>query len=157
MAKRILFVCLGNICRSPLAEGLMLRLVRENGLDVFVDSAGTANYHVGEAPDARTVKNAKKHGFDLSVLRARQFDIKDFDQFDMIFVMDKNNYRDLMRLAEGKQQAEKVHLFLEFTGNTSEHEMPDPYYGAEAHFENVFQLTLKACENLCELIKSHRI
>jgi protein-tyrosine phosphatase len=93
--QRILFVCLGNICRSPLAEGIMLYLKNRYRLNLHIDSAGTANYHVGEAPDKRTIANAKKNGIDLSALRARQFTVSDFDEFDSIYVMDKTNLKNV--------------------------------------------------------------
>lgn len=154
MKQSILFVCLGNICRSPLAEGIMLHLMKQNALDVKIDSAGTANYHVGEAPDRRTLKNAKMHGIDLAQLRARQLVENDLEEFDKIFVMDRNNYRDVMRLTNGKKSQSKIHLFLEFTENETHQEMPDPYDGDERDFEQVFQLSLKACTKLCNLLKT---
>ena len=110
--QKILFVCLGNICRSPLAEGIMLHLKQKNNLQLKIDSAGTANYHVNEAPDPRTIANAKKNGVDLSALRARQFQVTDFDGFDKIYVMDKNNLKNVLSLAKDQKHKEKVSLFL---------------------------------------------
>src|ERR1043166_4120430 len=111
--EKILFVCLGNICRSPLAEGIMLHLKEKHNLKLHIDSAGTNNYHIGEAPDPRTIANAKKNGVDLSQLRARQFKISDFDAFDKIFVMDKNNYKNVTGLSRDPEHIKKVSLFLD--------------------------------------------
>jgi protein-tyrosine phosphatase len=126
----------------------MLHLKAKHGLPVEIDSAGTANYHVDEAPDPRTIANAKKNGVDLSQLRARQFQAGDFDKFDRIYVMDKNNLRNVLSLAKTQQQKEKVSLFLETLHPGKNLEVPDPYYGTEHHFEEVFQLVYKACDNL---------
>ena len=142
--RKILFVCLGNICRSPLAEGIALHLVQENGLEnLLIDSAGTANYHVNEAPDPRTIANAKKHGVDLSSLRARQIKSSDFDDFDEIYVMDDNNLKNVLALTKSNSHKEKVKLLLSI-GNFGRLDVPDPYYGNERDFENVFQLVYKA-------------
>lgn len=146
LMKKILFVCLGNICRSPLAEGIMLHLNAKHNLALQIDSAGTANYHVGEAPDQRTVANAQEHGVDLSALRARQFEISDFDKFDVIYAMDKNNLRNLVNLARTKEHKNKLNLFLDSVNEIQGCEVPDPYYGTEKDFEYVFQLVYKACE-----------
>jgi protein-tyrosine phosphatase len=146
--QKILFVCLGNICRSPLAEGIMIHLKEKYNLNVEIDSAGTANYHVNEAPDPRTIANARKNGVDLSSLRARQFSVADFDTFDAIFVMDKNNLRNVLSLAGHEKHKQKVSLFLDTLHPGKNLEVPDPYYGNETHFEEVFQLVYKACDNL---------
>jgi len=145
---RILFVCLGNICRSPLAEGIMLHLNHQLGLGWEIDSAGTAGYHIGEAPDRRTIANAAKHGVDLKPLRARQFTAADFDRFDHILVMDQNNYKNVVREAKNAVQKAKVCLFLEQALHQPHAEVPDPYYGTEQDFEAVFQLVWKGCEAL---------
>lgn len=145
--QRILFVCLGNICRSPLAEGIMLHLKDKHKLNVHIDSAGTASYHIGEAPDPRTIANAKKNGVDLSQLRARQFGTKDFEQFDLIYVMDKSNLKNVKRLAANEDHVRKVDLFLGLLNNGIE-EVPDPYYESEEVFEEVFHLVYKTCEQL---------
>lgn len=145
--QRILFVCLGNICRSPLAEGIMLHLKDKHKLNVHIDSAGTASYHIGEAPDPRTIANAKKNGVDLSQLRARQFGTKDFEQFDLIYVMDKSNLKNVKRLAANEDHVKKVDLFLGLLNNGIE-EVPDPYYESEEVFEEVFHLVYKTCEQL---------
>lgn len=151
--QRILFVCLGNICRSPLAEGIMLNLKNRYRLNLHIDSAGTANYHVGEAPDKRTIANAKKNGIDLSALRARQFTVSDFDEFDSIYVMDKTNLKNVLALAKNETLKQKVVLFLEAVNKSDVVEVPDPYYGTEKNFEEVFQLLYKACETYSQQFK----
>lgn len=153
MTKRILFVCLGNICRSPVAEGIMLHLALRYGLDVEIDSAGTSGYHRGEGPDYRTVKNALKNGFDLSTLKARQFEPADFDRFDQIYVMDKSNLQHVKSLCSNKIHFEKISLLPHPELDGQFIEIPDPYYGEEAAFENVFNLIYKTCEKLCQEIK----
>lgn len=145
---KILVVCLGNICRSPLAEGVLLHLVQQKQLSIHIDSAGTSDYHVGEAPDARTIANAKKHKIDLTPLRARQFVQSDFDQFDRIYVMDKSNLRNVLSLARHEEDKQKVDLFLNISHPNQNMEVPDPYYGGEAGFEKVFQLVWNASEKL---------
>lgn len=145
---KILVVCLGNICRSPLAEGILLYLVKEKNLPIIIDSAGTSNYHIGEAPDARTVANAKKHNIDLSPLRARQFTAEDFDVFDKIYVMDKSNLQNVLELARNDADRKKVDLFLNISHPNQNMEVPDPYYGGEKGFENVFNLVWEASEEL---------
>ena len=150
--QKILFVCLGNICRSPLAEGIMLQLNKKHNSGLIIDSAGTSHYHVGEEPNKQTIDNAKKHGIDLSCLRARQFKVTDFDQFDKIYTMDKSNHRDVLALAKNDRQKNKVNLFLEAANSNSKNlEVPDPYNGTEKDFEDVFQLVYKACEELIKV------
>lgn len=148
MSTSVLFVCLGNICRSPLAEGIMLHLNEKHDLNWTIDSAGTAGYHVGEAPDPRTIKNARKNGVDLTELRARQFTVSDFEKFDHIFVMDQSNRRNVLQLASEDGHREKVKLFLDYALDGEQTEVPDPWYGDEAGFENVFQLVKNGCEQL---------
>ena len=149
---KILVVCLGNICRSPLAEGILLHMVKEKDLSITIDSAGTSDYHIDEAPDARTVANAKKHKIDLSPLRARQFTVEDFDAFDKIYVMDKSNLQNVLKLARHENDKQKVDLFLNVSHPNQNMEVPDPYFGGEAGFENVFQLVWNASE---KLIRDH--
>lgn len=148
--QKILFVCLGNICRSPLAEGIMLKLITEKELDLHVDSAGTAKFHVGEAPDARTITNAKNHDVNLTALRARQFSEKDFDEFDAIYVMDNSNMTHVLALAKNETQSQKVELFLNTLHPNKQMEVPDPYFGGEEGFEEVYNLVYTACEKIVE-------
>ena len=140
MSKRILFVCLGNICRSPTAEGVLRALAaREfSHLPVYVDSAGTANYHVGEPPDRRTVAAARGRGYDLSALRARQVSPSDLVEFDYVLAMDRANLGALELLA-GATRAH-LGLFLEFAAGCDTDEVPDPYYGGEGDFQRVVDL-----------------
>lgn len=143
---KILMVCLGNICRSPMADGLMRKKVQEHKLDVYVDSAGTANYHVGRAPDARMTLTAKGKDIDISKLQARQFVVSDFDTFDLIYVMDHSNYDNVVRLARNEADINKVQLILELLPNQMEIEVPDPYYGGQDGFEHVFNLLDKSTD-----------
>lgn len=148
MKYRILMVCLGNICRSPLAEGVLRKRLDEAGLGsvVAVDSAGTSNYHIGETPDTRSVANARRHLVDISALRARQFVVDDFDAFDEIFVMDAENLGNVLRLAQNETHRSKTDLLLNQAWPGSNRAVPDPYYGGEEGFEHVFQLVNEACE-----------
>ncbi len=147
----ILFVCLGNICRSPLAEGIMRDKVKTYGLNIDVDSAGTAGWHSGETPDNRGIKIAKSHNIDISRLKARQFSVSDFDEFDFIFAMDESNYSDLQSLARNDTDLEKIKLFTEFAGLEGIYEVPDPYY--DGRFAEVFDLIDNACDNVIKKIK----
>jgi protein-tyrosine phosphatase len=143
----VLMVCLGNICRSPLAEGILRHLAKVQDLAIEVDSCGTANYHVGAKADSRSIKKAKEYGIDISGLRGRQFQIADFDMFDLIYVMDQSNYNNVIALARNEQDKQKVKLILnEISDNNSE--VPDPYYGEADGFEHVYQLLDKACQNI---------
>ncbi len=127
-------------------KALCFILNKKNNLLVEIDSAGTASYHIGETPDNRTIANAKKNGVDLSQLRARQFHINDFDNFDKIYVMDQNNLNNVIALTKDQKQKDKVCLFLNTVYPGKNMEVPDPYYGTEQSFEDVFQLVYKACE-----------
>ena len=147
---KILMVCLGNICRSPLADGLTRKKVQEHKLDVYVDSAGTANYHVGGAPDERMTQTARRKGVDISKLQARQFVVSDFDAFDIIYVMDRSNYDNVVRLARNEADRNKVQFILELLPNKTEIEVPDPYYGGQDGFEHVFDLLNRATDVIIE-------
>jgi protein-tyrosine phosphatase len=150
----VLMICLGNICRSPLAEGILRSKIEKNGLTVIIDSAGTSNYHIGEPPDKRSIANAKKHKIDISKLKARQFTIADFDRFDYIYVMDESNYSNVLSLARNEADIKKVDLILNKIFPESKASVPDPYFGGEEGFEHVFQLLDKACENIAESLKA---
>ena len=143
-------VCLGNICRSPLADGLLLRKIKAQKLDAIVDSAGTANYHIGKAPDARMIQTAAKHGTDLYFLRARQFTSKDFQNFDHILVMDHSNQRNVLKLAQTQDDEKKVEFFLDYLYPNQQLEVPDPYYGTSEDFEAVYQLVDQATDALIQ-------
>lgn len=142
-------VCLGNICRSPLAEGIMQRKIKEHGLDWQVDSAGTGAWHVGELPDRRSIATARQHGIDLSSQRARQLKPHDLDRFDIILAMDSQNYRDILRLATTDAQGEKVHLIMNFVTPGRNQAVPDPYWDDNG-FEKVFEMLEEACGRVVE-------
>ena len=137
-------VCLGNICRSPLAEGILASKVNPD--EVFVDSAGTAAYHVGEPPDSRSIAVARKYGIDLTYQRARKFTAKDFAKFDKIYAMDDQNYRNILSLAKNKEEAKKVKMIRNEVNPQQNLSVPDPYYGGDQGFENVYQMLDEACE-----------
>ena len=139
---RILVVCLGNICRSPLAHGLLeSKLPTER---FYIDSAGTANYHVGDLPDQRSIAVARTQGIDISNQRGRQFKIIDFDAFDHIYVMDDSNFENVAKLARNKNDIAKIKLILEVDETIKDKRVPDPYYGGNDGFENVFKLLDKS-------------
>ncbi|MBO6881566.1 low molecular weight protein-tyrosine-phosphatase [Winogradskyella sp.] len=135
---RILVVCLGNICRSPLAHGILESKLPKDSF--YVDSAGTAAYHIGNSPDHRSIKVAKTHGVDISGQSARQFRVSDFDTFDYIYAMDASNYNNIISLARNNEDIGKVKLFLEENNSVSDKNVPDPYYGDISDFEYVFNL-----------------
>ncbi|MEM9051746.1 MAG: low molecular weight protein-tyrosine-phosphatase [Bacteroidota bacterium] len=149
---KILFVCLGNICRSPMAEGVFRTMARERGIDVETDSCGTGDWHVGEAPDKRARACMTKHDDDISDLRARQFRTSDFEEFDRIFVMDKSNYQNVVSLTANESQREKVELFLNLAYPSEHREVPDPYFGGSDGFEQVYQMLTKSSEVLLNQI-----
>ena len=148
---RILFVCMGNICRSPTAEGVFRRLVQERapGVGLEVDSAGTHDYHVGEPPDSRAVAAAARRGIDLKGLRARQVEDRDFERFDLIVAMDRLNREVLIDRAPGEFHA-RIRLFMEFAADTGVMDVPDPYYGGPLGFEQVLDLAEEAAAGLLD-------
>lgn len=148
-------VCLGNICRSPLAEGVLRHRLELAGIkNVRVDSAGTSDFHVGDSPDARSAKNAKSHGIDISNLCGRQFSVKDFDTFDHIYVMDASNYQNIMAIARNEADKAKVDLLLNTKWPGKNMAVPDPYYGSGDGFEKVFQLVEQACDEIVKKVAS---
>ena len=151
---KVLMVCLGNICRSPLAESILRQKTKELNLDIIIDSAGTIGNHINQHPDSRTISNAKKHGIDISKLKGRQFQVSDFDKFDIIFVMDSSNYSDVMAMARTEKDKNKVELILNRVYPDSNMAIPDPYYGGEQGFENVYKLLDKACSVIVESLAS---
>ncbi len=150
MATKILMVCLGNICRSPLAEGILRSKLSE---DFIVDSAGTGGWHAGQQPDKRSISIAKNRGLDITHQRARQFKKSDFDFFDHIFVMDNSNYKDVLTLAPNEEAKSKVKLILNEIFPNENVDVPDPYYGGQDGFENVFDMLDQACEEIARKLK----
>jgi protein-tyrosine phosphatase len=147
---RVLFVCLGNICRSPLAEGVLRALAEQKGLALAleIDSAGTGAWHIGDPPDRRSIQAARRHGIDISTLRGRQVAAADFSDFDLILGMDENNVRTLKRLAPDGM-AQKVHLFLDYASG-GQRDVPDPYYEGPEAFEALYQMLEAGCSSLLE-------
>ena len=146
-------VCLGNICRSPLAEGILAKKAIEHNLNITTDSAGTAAYHVGNLPDERSIEVAKKYGIDLMNQRARQFRLQDFEEFDIIYAMDSENYNNILKLASSVDDENKVKLILNEIEPDSNSSVPDPYYGGDEGFENVYQMLNLACEKVVLTLK----
>ena len=140
---KILMVCLGNICRSPLAEGILKSKLPESTF--LIDSAGTANYHVGNSPDPRSITVGKKYGIDISNLKGRQFSVNDFDSFDLIYVMDESNYRNVISIARSEHDKSKVKFILNEIYPNQNFDVPDPYYGGDHGFENVYKMLDEAC------------
>jgi protein-tyrosine phosphatase len=155
MAYKLLFVCLGNICRSPAAENIMNHLVEQAGLTdkILCDSAGTSNYHIGAPPDRRMTAAAAMRGITIKG-KARQFKASDFEEFDLILAMDKENYFDLLAIDEQAIYRDKVKLMCDFATRHQVKEVPDPYYGGREGFEKVIDLLLDSCEGLLNHIQS---
>jgi protein-tyrosine phosphatase len=149
---KILMVCLGNICRSPLAEGILKSKLPQDSFTV--DSAGTSNYHIGELPDSRSIKVAKKHHIDITNQRGRQFTVADFNTFDLIYAMDTSNYRDIIQLAQTPNDISKVKLILDEIPNFNLKDVPDPYYGGVNGFDNVYHMLDLACNSIAKKITS---
>ena len=139
-------VCLGNICRSPLAEGILQHKINQMNLNASVDSAGTSNFHVGESPDIRSIEKAKEYHFDISQQKGRQFTSSDFENFDLIYVMDKSNLSNVLALANTNSDKAKVKLIMSEIESPEQLEVPDPYYGQSDAFEKVYQMLNKATE-----------
>jgi len=155
---RVLFVCMGNICRSPTAQGVFRRLVEEMGLEevVEIDSAGTHAYHVGNPPDLRAQETARRRGLELSDLRARQVRQEDFERFDYILAMDEDNHYSLSLVCPLEHQG-KLKLLMEYASHWGEREVPDPYYGGDQGFERVFDMVEEACRGLLEEIRNRHL
>jgi protein-tyrosine phosphatase len=155
MSVKIVMVCLGNICRSPLAEGILASKLPQDKFSV--DSAGTGSWHIGQSPDERSIAVAKKNGLDISNQRGRQFGIADFNTFDYIFVMDNSNYNNVIALAETNEHKQKVKLIMnELTPNQNQ-EVPDPYFGMHNGFDIVYTMLDEACEVIAQkLIAKHQ-
>ena len=155
---KVLFVCLGNICRSPLAEGIFRQRVEERGLSEYflIDSCGTASYHIGETPDERSMANAEKNGVKYTH-RGRQFKKDDFKRFDYIFPMDASNKMNIMEFHPGEAKA-TVEMMRAYDSTQSGADVPDPYYGGEQGFQNVFDILDESVNNLLDhLVKEHQL
>ena len=153
MAIKILMVCLGNICRSPLAEGILASKLPDS---FKVDSAGTGNYHIGKLPDSRSIAIAKEKGIDITNQRARQFKKSDFQTFDYIYVMDRENYRDIIKLAPDIESRNKVRMILDELFPNENVDVPDPYFGSESGFSIVFKMLDEACEIIANRLKDQK-
>ncbi|WP_445665340.1 low molecular weight protein-tyrosine-phosphatase [Fodinibius sp. AD559] len=152
---KICFVCLGNICRSPTAEGIFQHLINKHDLENYfeIDSAGTSAYHVGESANSKSQRTAQKHGITLHS-KARQFDASDLDYYDLILAMDNENLKNVRQMANGNHE-HKIGLMRDFDPNPGDGEIPDPYYGGPEGFENVFQIVKRSCENLLDELEKH--
>lgn len=143
-------VCLGNICRSPIAEGILTEKTKH--LKVNIDSAGTAGYHIGAPPDKRSIDIASKYNIDLKDQRARQFNRNDFNKFDIIYAMDKNNYANLIALAQNKEERNKIRMILNEVKPGLFESVPDPYYGGNNGFQEVYEMLEEACDQIASQI-----
>jgi protein-tyrosine phosphatase len=150
---KILLVCMGNICRSPIAEGIMRKIAADRKLNIEFDSAGTSSWHAGEHPDKRAILVAAKHGIDISGLVARPFTREDYKNFDRIYVMDETNLEDVLALASGEEDREKVKLFLDEAGGYFFTSVPDPYYGRDDGFEKVYAMLEEAGKKIFDKIQ----
>lgn len=150
---KVLMVCLGNICRSPLAEGILQHKADQERLEIEVDSAGTGGWHTGESPDPRSISKALEYGIDISRQRAVKFTAAHFEEFDHIYVMDRSNYNNVVDLATSSEDREKVRMILNEANPGSNAEVPDPYYGANDGFEHVYQLLDAACDQIIDKLR----
>ncbi len=150
---KILFVCLGNICRSPMAEGILKKKFNELGIDGIIHSAGFEPYHEGQHPDPRSVSTARKHDIDISSKVARLFSVEDFDDYDKIFVMDSMNHADVMRVTRDDDDRNKVDFLLNLVNEGSNDEVPDPYYGGANGFDKVYNMMNLACDQIINNMK----
>ena len=154
MPVKILMVCLGNICRSPLAEGLLASKLPQDKF--IVDSAGTGNYHIGKQPDKRSILVAQKNGLDITNQKGRQFTSRDFEEFDYIYVMDNSNFRDVSHLAKTPEHKNKIRLILNELFPDENVDVPDPYYGSTNGFDNVYKMLDEVTDLIADqLLKKH--
>lgn len=150
---KILMLCLGNICRSPLAEGILRNKISDDNL---VDSAGTISMHEGQKADKRSIKTAQNHQIDIDAHRSRPIVEKDFEEYDHIYCMDLNNLKDAMSLTKSEAQRQKISLILDVLQDNNSQEVPDPYWGDWSDFENVYQMLDKACDVIADKINHHQ-
>lgn len=150
----ILMVCLGNICRSPMAEGIMRQKIEKYGLDAVVNSCGTASYHIGESPDHRGIQTLHNYDIDISQHRGQQFKVSDFDDYDLIFAMDTSNYSNLVAKARNQKDKDKIKLLMDETHPGQQKVVPDPYYGSLENFEETYSLVDGACEHLAKKLSN---
>ena len=155
MVTKILMVCLGNICRSPLAEGILASKLPSDKF--IIDSAGTGDWHVGSQPDKRSIAIAKQKGLDISCQKARQFTTQDFIEYDYIFAMDGSNYQNILALAPNQKSKEKVKLILNELFENENADVPDPYFGLENGFEIVYEMLDEVCENIADKLKKKHL
>ncbi|CAL2055134.1 low molecular weight protein-tyrosine-phosphatase [Tenacibaculum sp. 190524A05c] len=148
---RVLMVCLGNICRSPLAEGILRSKVFSDS--IFVDSAGTSGFHQGELPDPRSIAIARIKGIDITDQRSRKFVVEDFDNFDLIYAMDQSNFNNILDLAKNSEDESKVKMILNESNPNQNLNVPDPYYGGDQGFENVYNMLDEACDVIASKIQ----
>ncbi|WP_298778651.1 low molecular weight protein-tyrosine-phosphatase [uncultured Polaribacter sp.] len=149
---KVLMVCLGNICRSPLAEGILKSKVYTD--KIVIDSAGTVAYHVGNLPDKRSIEVAKNYGISINDQRARKFVVKDFDEFDYIYAMDESNYQNILKLSRNENDSKKVRLILNESYPNENLSVPDPYYGGDQGFVDVYKMLDEACEIIANKLAS---
>lgn len=153
LKMKILMVCLGNICRSPIAEGVMRSKFIKYKFNGSVDSAGVIGMHAGEAPDRRAIKISLHNEIDISQQTARKFNVSDFDQYDLILAMDQSVYDEIAEMATDQNSKNKVKLFLAYSGTHNSGDVPDPYYGGPEGFEKVFRMIDEGCENIIRKIQ----
>ena len=151
---KVLMVCLGNICRSPIAHGILEKKAAQNQLNIIVDSAGTGSWHINKSPDIRSIEVAKSHGIDISKQKARQFNVMDFEKFDIIYVMDKSNFNTINGLDIEKKYSKKIKLILNEIHPNKNNDVPDPYYGEKNGFEVVYNLLDKASDKIIQRLKN---
>lgn len=153
---KILTVCLGNICRSPMAEGVLRQLAQDRGLQITTDSAGTGDYHVGEEPDTRAMACMEDHGVSIRDLRARQFKASDFEEFDLILAMDASNLSNMLKLAPDALAVKNAKLVMDFAPDHALREVPDPYFGGDEGFEEVHDMLMEACNKVLDHVEAQR-
>lgn len=145
---------MGNICRSPMAEGIITAKLKQSGINAYVDSAGTGGWHAGEAPDRRAQKELRRNGLEISNLRARKFVVEDFNKFDFIFAMDEDNYENILSLARNESDKSKVSMFMDQTYPGQKISVPDPYYGGDEGFARVYKMLDKASDDFINKLKN---